>query len=294
MTRGGGSAVVARCVTGLRPLVASLAILSLVGCSAAGLVYNQADWLVTDYVADLGDFDNTQRNALQKRLAAVQSWHRSTELPRYAELISDTLDYLADGLTRAEVDAVYLRGRARYSALMGRFGAAMAPVLDTMRPDQIETLEENLAEANDEFRDTYASADPQERKEKRRERMYERVEFLVGDLSDEQRAAVTARTDAFPNSGPLWLAYREAQQIRLLTLLKERRGSDAIEAHLVAWLSEQRGRGERLDANTKEVENHVAEIILSIVASLDSSQRQTLVDELQGYRKLLNELANDS
>ncbi|MEM7407059.1 MAG: DUF6279 family lipoprotein [Pseudomonadota bacterium] len=278
----------------IRGAVVSAIVMILAGCSAAGLVYNQADWLVTDYIAELAEFDNTQRNALQERLAAVHSWHRRSELPQYAELIGDTLDYVADGLTRAEVDDVYLRGRARYTALMRRFGVAAAPVLDTLRPDQVETLTTNLAEANDDFRDKYANADPEERRERRRERMYERVEFLVGDLSEEQRAAVKARTDAFPDSGPLWLAYREKQQLQLLSLLKERRGASAIEQHLVAWLGDQRGRGERLDANTKAVEDRVAEIILSVTASLDSSQRETLVDELRSYRRLIAELAADS
>ena len=278
----------------LRSVGVVIAIAALGGCSAAGLLYGQAHWLVADYLTNLADLEPTQSEAMSQRMKGVHAWHRRTELPAYAALIDSALVALDHGLTREEALTIYNRGFAHYRGLMGQIGAGFAPIYAQLRPDQIVTLEDNLNEANGDLQDRYASNGLESRKAKRRERVVERVEQVVGDLRSEQVALIESNSDALPDSGPLWFEYRVVQQIRFLGMLKERRDADALVRHLHAWLAEGAGRGERLTAYTAQLETRVADLIVAVVGSLDQQQRVDLRSQLREYRDLALELAEAS
>jgi hypothetical protein len=267
---------------------------SLAGCSAVSLVYGQASWLVGDYLAALADLDQAQHNALVKQMESVHQWHRRSELPEYAGLLNDAISALDGGLTMEETQALYGRGLTHYQRLLGKVSAGIAPVYVNLRAEQIVTLEDNLNERDADFKEQYASTDLSERKEKRRERILERVENVIDDLSDAQKAMLATKSDAFPDSGPLWYDYRVVQQIRFLALLKEKRDAGTIRQHLQAWLVDGTGRGERLTQYSAKLKHQISDLIVSIVESLDASQRRTLIQQLTEYRDLVVELSRET
>ena len=123
------------------------------------------------------------------------------------------------------------------------------------------------------------------------ERVVERVEQFVSDLTESQRKLVWQFSDAFPDSGPLWYEYRLAQQIRLLSLLREQRGEPAVRASLHQWYVEGANRGPRLTAMTAEFEDNLTGMVAAVVASLSPEQRAGLVETLSDYATLARELA---
>lgn len=267
------------------------AALLLAGCGLAKLAYQQADWLFTDRVAELVGIEGAARSALQERVAKVHQWHRVKALPDYAALIDDIRVKVNTGMTKADAALLYRRGRAHYRTLAGELAAAAAPTLAALTPEQIIIFESNLAADNEDYKARFALSTFEERKAARRERVLERVEQFVDDLDDTQRALVLQYADAFPDSGPLWYDYRLAQQIRVLSLLREQRGEAAVRDMLQRWYVEGANRGARLQAMTAQLEDNLAEMIAVVTASLTVEQRADLTETLTDYATLARELA---
>ena len=65
-----------------------LALLLLGGCSAVRVGYNQAPTLAWWWLDGYMDFDATQAPKVKDTLAQWFAWHRSTQLPDYADLLA--------------------------------------------------------------------------------------------------------------------------------------------------------------------------------------------------------------
>ena len=62
----------------------------LSGC-VVRVVYNQLDWLALWYVEDYFDLDPAQEEQAKEMIGRTISWHRETQLPRYASLMRTVL-----------------------------------------------------------------------------------------------------------------------------------------------------------------------------------------------------------
>lgn len=265
--------------------------ISLGACGLAKLAYQQADWLFTDRVAELVGIEGEARSALQERVVKVHKWHQTTELPAYASLLDDVVTAVDRGMSKADAAALYDRGRGYYRRLAAELVTATGPTLSSLSPEQVVVFEDNLEADNESYKERFAAATVEARREARRERVLERVEQFVDDLSESQRALVYKYSDAFPDSGPLWYDYRLAQQIRVLRVLREQQGEQAVLDALRRWYVEGADRGPRLQAMTAQLEDNLAALVAGLVASLSFEQRAGLRETLSEYAALARELA---
>lgn len=277
--------------TWLKCAAMCVAVIGLGACALVKLAYEQADWLFTDSVAELVGIDGDARTALQQRVAKVHQWHRSDALPAYATWLDDIIAHVERGMSKADAAALYGRGVGYYRGLAGALVAATAPTLASLSAEQLIVFEDNLQTANVAYKESFAAATLAARLQARGERVLERIEQFVDDLSAAQRAMVLKYSDAFPDSGPLWYDYRVAQQIRVLRTLREQRGEQAVRAALTRWYVEGADKGPRLQAMTAQLEDGLATMIAALVASLSAEQRNELKATLSDYAMLARELA---
>ncbi|MBT6274634.1 MAG: hypothetical protein HOI95_10930, partial [Chromatiales bacterium] len=219
-------------------MAAALALtLALGGCSGLGFLYSNADWLATQYLASFADLDAPQSDHLHKQLSTLHRWHRAEELPHYARIVASADQMVADGLTEEGLDQLFKSSQHRISVFGERFARALAPVLATLRPPQIDTLEAVLGERNVDAVETYASPDDETRLGARRERVLERVEDWTGTLNAEQRRHLAVATDALPDKAALWLEYRQRREKELVRLMRRDLNSKDVPQFLSSWLS---------------------------------------------------------
>ena len=275
----------------LKSALVITAVVGLSACALAELADGQADWLFTDRVAELTGIEGEARTALQQRVVKVHQWHRSNELPAYASLLEDVIVAIDRGMSDADAAALYGRAMGYYRGLAGELVKSAAPTLAALSPAQLIVFEDKLAAENVSYKERFAAATLAERKAARRERVLERVEQFVDGLTDEQQAMVLKYSDSFPDSGPLWYDYRLAQQIRVLRVLRERQGEQAVRDVLTHWYVSGTDRGARLQAMTGRMENNLAAMFAALVASLSTEQRTGLKETLSDYATLARELA---
>jgi hypothetical protein len=163
------------------------------GCATAFL-YERADRLANRWVGDYVELTEERQAALDAGLADLHAWHRSEQLPAYADWLRTAGARLEDP---AQFSAAELQERG---AELGRFwhaigNAALPLALDlgaSLEDAEVAGFIRTLRERNDK---EYAAAErrPEEWHEQRRARSMERaLRRWTGRLTEEQRARIGA------------------------------------------------------------------------------------------------------
>ncbi len=270
-----------------------LAALTLVGgCSATALVYDNAPWLIQTRVEDYFSLSDEQEAYVEASIRELAVWHRREELPRYARALERLERDFADGISAAEYDAMMGELYDARSRIGERSLPAIARFLAGVTPQQIDEYDEAFREALEEDRERLELS-PEERRERRFERLLDNLEDWFDDLDDRQIARLRELSYALPDNYGQWLAYRERRHEDFLALLRRRPGADAIEAWLRAqWIERDRhahdpqyaALRERFRADTRAM-------LLEMDKVLNARQRQHAIARLAGYRRDLAELS---
>ena len=162
----------------------------LSSCSSIQLGYNQIDFLLKWRIDDFIDLTTDQSQFYDQAFPLVIKKHRQEELPKVLQKlrsIRSKLDQalrVEDGVTIVKdvkslsKDSIYLLiDDASTLALM-------------LQPKQIAYMENALNKSNKKFQADFLKGSPDERLEKRIEKVIERTESFAGDLSKSQKASI--------------------------------------------------------------------------------------------------------
>ena len=258
------------------------------GCSALRIGYNQAADLAYWWFDGYVDFNDAQSLKVRDGLAGWFAWHRSTQLPDYAQLLARAQSEVLADSTPARVCEWWATLGTRLDGAFERAVPVGADLILTMGPKQIQNMERRYAKANDEFRGDFLQGDPAKRHKLSIDRAIERSELLYGSLTDAQREQVARTVARSPFDAEVWFSERKRRQQDALQMLRrvsaEGAGRDKAEAALRAYIERWR-RSPREEY--RRYADALSEFNCSFAASLHNStsaaQRQTAVQKLKGW-----------
>ena len=163
-------------------------------------------------------------------------------------------------------------------------------ILGDLDPAQYDHLENELADRNADYRDQYLASDPDERHEARVERYTERIERWTGRLDAAQRGLVREAVVAMPDTAEPWFAYRQAQQQRLLELLRGGATPARLERFLTSWWVNLEDRPAALVDGGREIRERGVTLAIALQARLAPYQRRHFVSEVAELRADLGSL----
>lgn len=190
----------------------ALAAIFLAGCSAIKLGYETLPTWAFFQLDRYWKLDASQSEFVRARLNEYQQWHRKSELPRYGQLLAGVREQVRGQIEPADVARWRAAAEVRWRELAQHAAPPLAEVALTLKPEQIERMKKRLAEQNAEHRKKVMVADPQERQEKRIERVEERAEFFLGRLNEAQREAVQRHAATLAAEDEAFYAERLARQ----------------------------------------------------------------------------------
>ncbi len=267
----------------------------LFACSAIKLGYNNinevAYWWLDGYL----DFTDTQTPRVREDLARLHQWHRSNELPRYADLLQK-IEKLAPGeITAAQACGVFADIRQRLDAIGERAEPAVVTVAISLTPEQLKTLERKYASNDADYRKDWLKLTPAEQKEKRFKQVLERSEDIYGKLDEAQRAVMRKQLDLSSFDAQRYFTDRQRrQQDALATLRKVTAKSTTLDEARALM----RGYFDRSQASPDAAyrayqEAAIQEGCRSFAATHNSTtpaQRAAAVEKLRGYQRDVREL----
>lgn len=233
---------------GLRACVAALALAFLAGCSnsklVVGALYDRADDRARSGAADWVKLDAEQQAAFDAYVGTFHTWHRRSEMPRYAALFGEMSGVLSEygaastgDWTRwfHELDA---RVRALRACHPARFAEA---TIRTLGPDQVDAIEAHRAELVAEWD---ADDDGDDTRAERIARRVKNVDKWSGRLGiDLNRRQLDMIAGAFERQTPLNAEYRELSDAWWSELFVRVRDPDApdyaarLDAHVSDWFT---------------------------------------------------------
>lgn len=297
-------------------------VLLLGACSSVRLGYaSLPSFLAWRIDRDLA-LDGAQRALVGEHLDSLASWHRASELPRYAAFLSGIA---AAPAPVSEATVAGWRTRALEDAWRPIAEKAALPVAAlalTLRPEQLDRLARRFAERNDELKrewglaangialaggrqaadggqaraDAQAPGDPRALVDARVERFRGRAEFFLGELQKPQLDTLRALAAAHPPYEADWMAEREARQRQAIAVLgaiaREQPPIEVAEARvrdwlLAVWKVDDPARAARL-AEASAATDRLSAALLPSAAPL---QRETMTRRLRGWAQDLAAMA---
>lgn len=172
-----------------RALLSLLVLASLSGCSATRVAYNNADWLLRRELIKHTCPTDAQEAWLKSQLGALHRWHRRAELPRYARALNRLAGALQRPLTRPVMNAFFTEVDGARDRFNSRLAMPAGVYLSGLAAPQVRCFIRQMQKWNHKGLKELQRPDARY-VEGQREKLEERLEDFVGDLTTGQKAAV--------------------------------------------------------------------------------------------------------
>ena len=205
----------------------ALTIFLLVAVGCTGLLQNIGARWVTRQIAAEFNLDEAQtaatRAAVDRTIAAAPA-----ALSSKVDMLVATVDAaIAKGLTEKKLLGMERQVDALLDIVAGGIIDEAAPIMATLRDDQIDFVEARIQKRLDEAREEIAEP-KEERVEKRQDEFIEAVDDWAGSLGDSQEAALRKFVAGLPDEGAARLAADERRVERMRVLFHKHPGTQAI------------------------------------------------------------------
>ena len=263
-------------------LIFSLALAS--GCT--GVLQNLGARWVTGKIAAVFDLDDEQRTAT--RAAVDRAIASAPEVlgPRLDLLVATVDRALAKGMTEKKMFVIERQVDILMDKAVSWILDEAAPILATLRDEQIDHAERELDERLQETRDEL-NAPEEERLRSRQEKFVEAIEKWSGRLSDEQEQKIRSFVASMPDEAADRLRADEQRLAEIAASMREHPGAPAIRDLLwTAWTQrEDWGPGTR---SPEERRADGRKTLLFVFDLLDAKQRDHMSERLHEMHDMVN------
>lgn len=263
--------------------VLALLVLLLTGCSRVSLVYSSADFFIEQYADDYLSLNGAQIASWRPALADALARHRQDELPFLAAFFNGLYQGTKRGFDAPTVECLIDSFEDAYRHHLRLAADLAAPLLTSLRPNQIRALQRKFAEDNEDDAKE-EKADLNRRAKKRAKRWTESAEWWIGPLSKQQKKIIREATASMPDTSAAWDAYRSDRQAGLIRLLDKKASEEKIRDYLTNWLAEHRDLPRELRRAHIEIRRQVVTLFVRMDASFNATQRTHFEDRLVDLR----------
>lgn len=254
---------------------------TIVACSNSSVIisplYNRLDDQMRKGFENLGEFTQPQENEVNRLLTNFHYWHRHTELPRYATLLSTLQASVSTpgATTEADVTQWLQQSESFTRAFRECHPVNYANgVIRTLTDDQLISIHQSLIKRRAAFRLKYENETKDERVERRSANIIKWASRVGFDFTEEQTNLLNTTFQRQVSLRQQYFALSDAWRDDLFLLLEERdsTGFDQnMATHLDAlWHLLERAHPEQWQANR----DIWGEFALDFINSLTDAQRR--------------------
>jgi hypothetical protein len=276
----------------VRALVAVLAISLFVSGCTIKLAYNFLDWGLYWELEDYVKFNRDQRSLVKDEITQLVDWHRSDELPKYADQLEKLADGLQNGLTIKQLDQTYNALSDGWQRIVIETLPAAADILSDLTDQQISDffeilIEEEEDDANDIKRDTQEQLAIE-----REEYVSEKITDLVGKLNDEQKTLIAQWAPRIEPTAQLSLDHAIQWRTKMQSAMAERQNKQQLEETLlVLFANPDQLWSEQYRRVIEKNQHLVMTLLFDINQTLTDKQRRKLIRKLNSFVEDLRDLS---
>ena len=268
----------------LRALLAVLVIsVSASGCTIK-LAYNFLDWGLYWELKDYVKFNRDQRLLVKDEISQLLDWHRSDELPQYADQLEKLSIGLESGMTVEQLEESYNNLRDSWQRIVIKTLPAAADIISNLNDQQINDFFEMLIEKEDEDAKDIESGTSARTLEKRESYVSKKIVDVIGKLNEEQNDLIAQWAGSMVPTKEFSLVQAIQWRTRMQAAIAERHDEQLLEKNLmVLFANPDQLRSASYRRVIEKNKRLIMQLLFDLNQTLTNQQRSQLVKKLNGF-----------
>ena len=268
----------------LRALLAVLVIsVSASGCTIK-LAYNFLDWGLYWELKDYVKFNRDQRLLVKDEISQLLDWHRSDELPQYADQLEKLSIGLESGMAVEQLEESYNNLRDSWQRIVIKTLPAAADIISNLNDQQINDFFEMLIEKEDEDAKDIESGTSARTLEKRESYVSKKIVDVIGKLNEEQNDLIAQWAGSMLPTKEFSLVQAIQWRTRMQAAIAERHDEQLLEKNLmVLFANPDQLRSASYRRVIEKNKRLIMQLLFDLNQTLTNQQRSQLVKKLNGF-----------
>jgi len=277
----------------LRALLAVLVIsVSASGCTIK-LAYNFLDWGLYWELKDYVKFNRDQRLLVKDEISQLLDWHRSDELPQYADQLEKLSIGLESGMTVEQLEESYNNLRDSWQRIVIKTLPAAADIISNLNDQQINDFFEMLIEKEDEDAKDIESGTSARTLEKRESYVSKKIVDVIGKLNEEQNDLIAQWAGSMLPTKEFSLVQAIQWRTRMQAAIAERHDEQLLEKNLmVLFANPDQLRSASYRRVIEKNKRLTMQLLFDLNLTLTNQQRSKLVKKLNGFIEDFRDLSD--
>ena len=268
----------------LRALLAVLVIsVSTSGCTTK-LAYDFLDWGLYWELKDYVKFTRDQRLLVKDEISQLIDWHRSEELPQYADQLEKLSKELKSGITVEQLEESYNNLRDSWQRIVIKTLPAAVDIISNLNDEQVNDFFEMLIEKEGDDAKKIEKGTNARTLKKREAYVSKKIVGVIGKLNEDQKSLIAQWALSMKPTKELSLAQAIQWRTRMQTVLAERHNEQQLENNLmVLFANPDQLRSARYRRVIEKNKRLIMQLLFDLNQTLTNQQRSKLVKKLKSY-----------
>jgi len=268
----------------LRALLAVLVIsVSTSGCTTK-LAYDFLDWGLYWELKDYVKFTRDQRLLVKDEISQLIDWHRSEELPQYADQLEKLSKELKSGITVEQLEESYNNLRDSWQRIVIKTLPATVDIISNLNDEQVNDFFEMLIEKEGDDAKKIEKGTHVRTVKKREAYVSKKIVGVIGKLNEDQKSLIAQWALSMKPTKELSLAQAIQWRTRMQTVLAERHNEQQLENNLmVLFANPDQLRSTSYRRVIEKNKRLIMQLLFDLNQTLTKQQRSKLVKKLQSY-----------
>jgi hypothetical protein len=268
----------------LRALLAVLVIsVSTSGCTTK-LAYDFLDWGLYWELKDYVKFTRDQRLLVKDEISQLIDWHRSEELPQYADQLEKLSKELKSGITVEQLEESYNNLRDSWQRIVIKTLPATVDIISNLNDEQVNDFFEMLIEKEGDDAKKIEKGTNARTLKKREAYVSKKIVGVIGKLNEDQKSLIAQWALSMKPTKELSLAQAIQWRTRMQTVLAERHNKQQLENNLmVLFANPDQLRSASYRRVIEKNKRLIMQLLFDLNQTLTKQQRSKLVKKLKSY-----------
>lgn len=268
----------------LRALLAVLVISVFASGCTIKLAYNFLDWGLYWELKDYVKFNRDQRLQVKNEISQLIDWHRSDELPQYADELEKLSIGLESGMKVEQLEKSYDNLRDSWQRIIIKTLPAAVDIISNLNDQQINDFFDMLIEKEGDDAKDIESGTSARTLEEREAYVSEKVSDVIGELNEAQKALIAQWARRMEPTKEFSLVQAIKWRTRMQAAIAQRHDEQQLEKNLMVLFANP---NQLRSANYRRVieknKHLVMQLLFDLNQTLTSQQRSKLVKKLNGF-----------
>ena len=268
----------------LRALLAVLVIsVSTSGCTTK-LAYDFLDWGLYWELRDYVKFNRDQRFRVKDEISQLIDWHRSEELPQYADQLEKLSKELKSGITVGQLEEFSNNLRDSWQRIVIKTLPAAVDIISNLNDEQVNDFFEMLIEKEGDDAKKIEKGTNARTLKKREAYVSKKIVDVIGKLNEDQKSLIAQWALSMKPTQELSLAQAIQWRTRMQTVLAERHNEQQMEDNLmVLFANPEQLRSASYRRVIEKNKRLIMQLLFDLNRTLTNQQRSKLIKKLQSY-----------